>query len=153
MISQKALYDLCESFIDNRPKLNPSLSLAQMLQGSNILDINVPRACGKTNVVIELSLAYPNTIIIPANRNMLRGGYNPIPKDRLINHTEILESYIIGTRMCPLECKIIIIDDCPKITPENILLEYLRYPHQNRSLEDLVWQAPKVIALGTRYKL
>lgn len=153
MINQKILYDLCESFIKSSPKPNLGLSLELALQDSNILDINLPRACGKTNVATEIALAYPSAIIVPANRCMLRGGYYPLSKDRLVSHTQILESYIRGITPCPFENRIIILDDCTKVTPEDIIREYIIYPHHNRTPKDLIWRAPKVIALGTRYKL
>lgn len=146
------LYALCKQFIVELPKINPQTSLRLQLN-NNILDINLPRQCGKTGVARRLALEYSNVIIVSPNRHMARVGYPSVPSNQIVNHTKMKEEEM-GTRFCSLENKVFILDESlPFITPEDILENYLRYPHQNRSWEDLVWQAPKIIALGTRYNL
>lgn len=153
MINAKILHELCEAFILGAPNYRPELPIEVQLQ-NNILDINLPRQCGKTRVAARLALEYADVIIVPANRHMARHGYSGISKEQLYSHIKLKEREV-GTKYCSLENKIIILDESlPLISPEEILRNYLRYPHgSNRTVGDLVWQAPKIIALGTRYRL
>jgi hypothetical protein len=155
MINQSALYKLCISFINSVPNLSPEVPMHLALQSANILDINLPRGCGKSRVATKIVMEYEGTaIIIPPNRNRLRQGYPDLKRrSSLVSHTDIIGTNVLGSKVSPLEGKIIIIDDCTSISPEEILHEYLAYPHQNRDWMNLRWQAPKIISLGTRYKL